>query len=186
MENQTNSGTAVPEEPQEETQAVVSRRRLLKTMAATGGTVAAWTFLPEKWTKPVVEAGELSAHAAASPVSGSIRIDELYLWNTGSDSFRGEIQYQDSAGVVSYDTARLSAFVGSDTAKLSAVIGSCGEIIFSDTFVKTITGGFVSPNPPPPTVGFQFTHNITEPCRDFCVELRAGSAVSNQKCKSLP
>jgi hypothetical protein len=45
----------------------VSRRRLLKALVAAGGTVAASTLLPSKWTKPVVEVGVLPAHAQATP-----------------------------------------------------------------------------------------------------------------------
>ena len=44
----------------------ITRREVLKTLAASGGALAAAAFLPEKWTKPVVEAGVLPAHAQAS------------------------------------------------------------------------------------------------------------------------
>jgi hypothetical protein len=44
----------------------VSRRRLLKTLAVTGGVAAASTMLPNKWAKPVVQVGVLPAHAQVS------------------------------------------------------------------------------------------------------------------------
>ena len=118
MENQTNSVTAVPEDTQQETQEVVSRRRLLKTVAATGGIVAAWAFMPEKWTKPVVEAGKLSAHAAASPRNQTLA---LRLGDEGDNKLEGELLSQGPAGVVS-----------NDTGSLSASTSPSGHIIFSD------------------------------------------------------
>jgi len=45
----------------------VSRRRLLKVLAAAGGAVAASTLLPDKWARPVVEVGMLPAHAQVTP-----------------------------------------------------------------------------------------------------------------------
>jgi len=45
----------------------ISRRRLLKIVATTGGATAASTLLPTKWTKPVVEVGLLPAHAQVTP-----------------------------------------------------------------------------------------------------------------------
>jgi hypothetical protein len=46
--------------PEERT---VSRRRLLRILAATGGAIAASGVLPARWTKPVVEVGVIPAHA---------------------------------------------------------------------------------------------------------------------------
>ncbi|MBN1148557.1 MAG: twin-arginine translocation signal domain-containing protein [Anaerolineales bacterium] len=50
----------------EESQTPLSRRELLKTLAASGGALAAAAFLPAKWTRPVVQAGVLPAHAQAT------------------------------------------------------------------------------------------------------------------------
>ncbi len=52
----------------------LSRRELLKILAAGGGELAATAFLPEKWLKPVVETGVLPAHAQATD---GLRIVEL-------------------------------------------------------------------------------------------------------------
>ena len=62
MEQLVNNNE-VPEEAAE----ALSRRRLLKALAATGGAITASTLLPGKWVKPVVEVGMLPAHALVSP-----------------------------------------------------------------------------------------------------------------------
>lgn len=59
----TDDNAETPEECQEQT---ISRRKLLKVVAATGGTVAATMLLPSKWAKPVVEVGVLPVHAQAT------------------------------------------------------------------------------------------------------------------------
>ena len=123
MEKKMDDVVTGPEEPVEETQVVVSRRSLLKTVAATGGAVAFGAFVPEKWTKPVVEAGKLSAHAAASPVNET-RVITSGLWDEAGNTFEGEILCQAPAGVVS-----------NDTASLSASTSPSGHIIFSDTLL---------------------------------------------------
>jgi hypothetical protein len=49
----------------------LGRRQLLKAIAATGGAVAASTFLPGEWAKPIVEVGVLPAHAQVSEKAGN-------------------------------------------------------------------------------------------------------------------
>jgi hypothetical protein len=44
----------------------LSRREVLKALAAIGGAAAASALLPERWVKPVVEAGVLPAHAQST------------------------------------------------------------------------------------------------------------------------
>jgi len=51
--------------PSDET--MVSRRKLLKALAATSGAVVASQMLPGQWMKPVIESGLLPAHAQGSP-----------------------------------------------------------------------------------------------------------------------
>jgi hypothetical protein len=44
----------------------IGRRDLLKAIAATSGAVVAASVLPSSWTKPIIEAGVLPAHAQGS------------------------------------------------------------------------------------------------------------------------
>ena len=58
----------------------VSRRNLLKTLAAGGGAVAITTMLPGKWIKPIARIGVLPAHAQCSvPVHGEMTWDDTYI-----------------------------------------------------------------------------------------------------------
>ena len=49
----------------------ITRRELLKVLAATGTGITAAAFLPAKWVKPIVNSGVLPVHAQASG-TGSI------------------------------------------------------------------------------------------------------------------
>lgn len=46
----------------------LGRRELLKALMAASGAVTAASLVPGEWTKPVVEAGLLPAHAQGSPL----------------------------------------------------------------------------------------------------------------------
>ena len=47
----------------EEKPTSISRREAIKALLATGGALAASTFIPGKWTTPVVQTGYVPAHA---------------------------------------------------------------------------------------------------------------------------
>jgi hypothetical protein len=65
---------------------LLSRREVLKALAVIGGAAAASALLPERWVKPVVEAGVLPAHAQSSACSQLLRFDQcsdnVAFWNT--------------------------------------------------------------------------------------------------------
>ncbi len=55
----------------------LSRREMLKTLAAGSGALAAAAFLPERWVKPVVQTGVLPAHAQSSQCAINLAISRL-------------------------------------------------------------------------------------------------------------
>lgn len=64
VEHSITDNADTPEE--ERHKRTISRRKLLKALAAAGGAVAVTTLLPSKWAKPVVEVGVLPVHAQAT------------------------------------------------------------------------------------------------------------------------
>jgi hypothetical protein len=63
---------------------ILSRREVLKALGIIGGATAASALLPEKWVKPVVEAGVVPAHAQSSVCNTPMRLigcsDGQALW----------------------------------------------------------------------------------------------------------
>lgn len=108
MEKKIDDVVTVPEERKPGTGKGIGRRRLLKTLIASGGVVAL-TGLPNKWSKPVVEAGELSAHAMASPV-GDYRIADLVIGRFPENGAGGQADVA-YAHFTYYDAAKLVAEV---------------------------------------------------------------------------
>jgi len=106
-----------------ETQETISRRRVLKTLAGTGGALAAWSLLPARWTRPVVEAGMLPQSAAASGTQ-RLTLSELAVRSRFDKSatpqvgiFAANFDYSDPMGQVS------------DSATLRATVDPCGGTI---------------------------------------------------------
>ena len=108
MEEPANTSMEVPQDEKTRERKGIGRRRLLKTLIASGGVVAL-TGLPNKWSKPVVEAGELSAHALASPV-GDYRIADLIIDRNSENGVDGQADVG-HAHFTYYDSAKLVAEV---------------------------------------------------------------------------
>jgi hypothetical protein len=51
---------------EEPTKQTLNRREMLKVLVAASGAMGAVAFLPAKWSKPVIEAGVIPAHAQSS------------------------------------------------------------------------------------------------------------------------
>ena len=100
-----------PKTTSEETN--LSRRELLKALAAAGGALGAAAFLPGKWTKPLVEAGVLPAHAQGTQILEIDRLRVLVLANsighsqTSVPMYVADFQFLDSLCEVTKDSAKL-------------------------------------------------------------------------------
>ena len=109
MEPVSDATALAPQEQQSGSEKVVGRRRLLKALIVSGGVVAL-TGVPSKWVKPAVEAGELSAHAQASPgpAPTALLISDLQIWFADGTSasapssivFMGEMNYKDPQALI--------------------------------------------------------------------------------------
>ncbi len=114
---------------QMETQETISRRHLLRVLAGSGGAVAAWSLLPGKWTRPVVEASMLPRNLQASPTRSTLRISSLAAQvqlEAGAATprpaaYRASFDYTD-------DLSRVT-----DSATLAANIDPCGQIFFAQS-----------------------------------------------------
>jgi hypothetical protein len=96
----------------------LSRRELLKALAAAGGALGAAAFLPGKWIKPLVEAGVLPAHAQSTMFQNPT----VDLYSVAQVS---EFNYYDPAGRWDSD-ALLWAWISGGTLKSqSSLPGGC-------------------------------------------------------------
>jgi hypothetical protein len=59
--------------PEIETPQVISRRKLLRILGTTGGSLVVSAFMPSQWVKPLIEVGYLPAHAQSSTISPTPR-----------------------------------------------------------------------------------------------------------------
>jgi hypothetical protein len=100
----------------------LSRRELLKVLAAGSGALAAAAFLPGKWVRPVVSSGVLPAHAQASnepPVIFSLSVYNANRRQAGPNAYDYEANFGYSDPLSAVTTAAL----------LYASVDGCGQII---------------------------------------------------------
>jgi len=100
----------------------LSRRELLKVLAAGGGALAAAAFLPGKWVRPLVSSGVLPAHAQSTtepPIIFSLAVYDIQTRQAGPNGaqYSAHFSFSDPLGAVS--TAAL----------LYASVDACGQII---------------------------------------------------------
>ena len=140
VEHPITDSVDTPEE--EHQQQTVSRRKLLKVLSATGGTVAATLLLPSKWIKPVVEVGVLPVHAQATLVAPATPTPLPPVYSATCDSTPGGGDITNYHGLPS-GTGRIDNI----TASLVLISGS-GSI---DGITVTMTGVPVAPSTSLPT-----------------------------------
>ena len=147
----------------------VSRRRLLQ-MLGVGGAVAAWAVIPDRWSKPVVEAGDLSALRNGSRVDNRITISGLNIGapDNGIPTLPGEFNFYDPGSGVT------------DSATLYAYLTPCSQIVFNNQSIGSISGGQVIGGPTNGSVQFSFaTGMCPNTATSFNVQLSAGGRSSN-------
>jgi len=90
-----NEEPVVPMNLSDET--MVSRRKLLKALAATSGAVVASQILPGQWMKPMIESGVLPAHAQGSPTPTPATTSGFRIFNQ-TQAFGGVLNACDTGG----------------------------------------------------------------------------------------
>jgi len=151
----------------------LSRREALKVLTAASGAIAAAAFLQGKWTKPVVEAGVVPAHAQSSRTPPEVNLTSLCTL-VGAPGY--------SAGFTYYDP--LNGM--SDSATLNASVTGCGTMVFQNKKLSTLpnyhrTGGATNG-----VTSFTFTTNcnITN-STDLCIQLTVNGRQSQSSCISF-
>ncbi|GAB4425848.1 MAG: hypothetical protein Kow0031_05510 [Anaerolineae bacterium] len=132
----------------------LGRRELLKALAATGGAITAATVLPGEWSKPVVEAGVLPAHAQSSLFTLNARITNSggAVTVTGGPSFdllEVEVQVSPAtAGIEIADEFTSGPFAG--TAESSTATDASGIATFTYRLCNNYSSGPIPPGEPLP------------------------------------
>ena len=181
MDHKTENN-ATPEQDQAQT---FGRRDLLKALAATGGAVTAAALLPGKWTKPVIEAGVMPAHAATS---GALRINpnSLNVFFAGQpQSTDVDVQGAPDAFEATFDYTDEACQVDGDT--LLYAVTSRPETLFDGTPIKNINGATVDSDPCKGSISFPFVTNGSYGSKDsLTVKINAGGRDSNTETAPFP
>ncbi len=112
----------------------IGRRDLLKALTATGGAVTVAALVPGKWTKPVIEAGVMPAHAATSLISGDLRAVMNWSYGTPVDYELHVVDPCDGEDVFGGNTSSTTLTHSGDAAENS-----------NGSETVTNTGGLVAP-----------------------------------------
>jgi len=148
----------------------LSRRDAIKVLTAAGGAIAAAVFLQDKWTKPVIEAGVVPAHAQSSRTIPEVGLSYLCR-NAVAPGYAADFNYYDPLSSMS------------DSATLTASISGCATMVFQDKTLSTLpdyhrvggtTNGSVS-------LTFTTNCNITNSTA-FCIQLSVNGRLSSHTC----
>jgi hypothetical protein len=154
----------------EETQAL-SRRELLKILAAAGGAVGAAAFMPAKWSKPLVEAGVLPAHAQGTADN------ELIISNLSIFAFDGANAPIQPYGANFHFNDALCQM--NDSAQLYVSASPCAKTFYNGQSIASAGGTINGTGGCTGVVGFSFDgFNCTN--STLYVQLGVGSRLSNQ------
>ena len=129
----------------------LSRRELLKALAAAGGALGAAAFLPGKWTKPLVEAGVLPAHAQGTEMLEITNLDVFPLANSiefsqaSAQLFGANFHFLDPRCAVTIDSAKLWAWAQ-----------PCNQTFYSGQTLRNIGATINSSNQCTGVIGFSF------------------------------
>ena len=152
MEQPANNAVPGKEAPEE----TISRRQLLKAMAATGGAVSASSLLPGKWVKPVVEAGVLPAHAQVTPEppeysvlcdstpgGGDLILTDGYITNIQPllEVVSGTGPVEDISATMTVETIVGPTPTFNPALPQTTTTNASGRALFSDLFVTNQTSG---------------------------------------------
>ena len=160
----------------EETQAL-SRRELLKVLTAAGSAIGAAAFLPAKWSKPLVEAGVLPAHAQGTMIP-ELTISNLSVFPLpGADApnqpYGANFHFNDSLCQVD------------DSAKLYVSASPCGATFYNGQTIASAGGAINGTGGCDGVVGFPFDALNCINSALF-VQLGVGSRLSNTITGPIP
>ncbi len=154
----------------------ISRRKILKAVAALGGAFAGTALVPGKWSSPVVDLGVVPAHAQANSDPLEL-IGELEIHEASPDVF-DEIAPLDNA--ISYSAQ--CEYKDPLRSLTSANTTATGKTNCSASVPTSVS--YVSPERASQGyIGFLFQTalcNLTS--TEFCVKINSGSRYSNEKC----
>jgi len=169
-----------------ETPASESRRKLLKSLAAGGGVATTLVALPERWTRPVVDAVLIPAHAQTSIACNPSDLVEQILpiigatLTTTATTVTGPITvprtdntFSGSGEVAAVcpggsepGTLFVTEFSGTIAANTSATANITGYLVCGGVTVCTLsyvlTGGFTAGADPDAT--YSMAGNLTQSC----------------------
>ena len=156
-----------------------SRRNVLKSIAAGSSAVAVGKALPERWSKPVVDAVLLPAHAETTDENGSQPTTTVVPTTTpctpclvAADYCRGEGASSNRLSVAVDGTVSIETRNGSDTTSVDPCAGGDFSFQFSSSGGGTISvrGTIDCGEPANPLVYYYTDGQVTDERREafFC------------------
>jgi hypothetical protein len=166
----------------------ISRRRLGKILAASGGALAVSSFITDKWVKPIIELVSLPAHAQASP-STLLSISNLRVSGVSvppaqflaQEAVKGEAPL-----MATFDYQDAAATIGGSTT-LTRSLAPCNS---NETNTLNSIAAKWGPSPSAGSINFKFSACPPSPLlptnpHELCVNISSGGRISNTICSSF-